>query len=408
MIGRNPRVSSLLRAGVALATGFVWSSQTAFAQEMDFKGLVETEYRYFNETPSDPLQMGEGFSIAFEATFEVLWDRGDHNIVFTPFARSDPNDKERNHWDIRELRYEGVFDKFELRVGLDKVYWGVTEFVHFVDVINQTDLVENIDREEKLGQPMVNVAVPTQFGTLDFFVLPRFRERTFPSIEGRPRVDLPIDTSRAFYENKDRDEHVDYAARWSHFIGDFDLGLSYFKGTGRDPIFTLDPFAPGGPVLVPTYVQTEQFSIDAQATFDAWLFKAEALTRQETLDEYILASGGFEYSFYGVRGTAADLGLIAEYVYDDRGNAAPQPFNNDVFFGLRLALNDEPSTAILAGLGRDLDTGALSVRIEAERRLGSDFFITAELQITTNVPDTDPLASFEDDDFLQVRLTRYF
>ncbi len=398
--------TALLTCG-ALALGAMQTG-AAIAQEVDLKGYFEPEYRYFRETGSDVRQSEGGLSFAAEATIEIEWDRGDHNIIFTPFARIDAQDAEREHWDIRKLRYEGVFDHFELRVGLDKVYWGVTEFAHFVDVINQTDLVESIDGEEKLGQPMVNLTVPTNLGTFDLFLLPRFQERTFPSVTGRPRLDLPVDTARAFYEHGDGDEHTDYAVRWSHYFGDIDIGLAYFKGTGRDPLFTPDFAAPGGPVLVPTYVQIEQHSIDIQATLGAWLLKFEGLTRDERDAEYNLAAGGFEYSFYGVRGTAADLGLVAEYLHDDRGRTAPQPFNNDLFTGLRLALNNEHSTAFLAGLGRDLDTEALSFRIEAERRLGADFFATAELQILTNVPDTSPLASFEDDDFLQIRLTRYF
>lgn len=95
----------------------------AMAQDIDSKGYIEPEYRWFNETPSDPRQSDGGFSIAGEMTFEIEWDRGDHNIVFTPFGRIDARDEEREHWDIRKLRYEGVFDHFELRVGLDKVYW---------------------------------------------------------------------------------------------------------------------------------------------------------------------------------------------------------------------------------------------------------------------------------------------
>lgn len=393
---------SMLLAAIGLA-----SPSAAGAQEFDFKGYIEPEVRWFSETPSDPQQYESGFSIAAEATFEIEWARGDHNIVFTPFGRSDEEDAERNHWDIRKLRYEGVFDKFELRIGLDKVYWGVTEFAHFVDVINQTDLVESIDGEEKLGQPMINVAIPTELGTLDFFVLPFFRERTFPSVTGRPRIDIPVDTSRAFYEHSDEDEHIDYAARWSHYFGNIDIGLAYFDGTGRDPLFTPD-ITPDGLVLVPTYVQVEQASIDLQATLDAWLLKFEGLTRQEAGKEYSMAAGGFEYSFYGIRGGAADLGVVAEYLYDNRGADAPQPFNNDIFMGLRLALNDEQSTAMLAGFGRDIESQALSFRIEAERRLGEDFFISAELQVLTDVPGTSPLASFEDDDFVQVRLARYF
>lgn len=406
-MSQSPPQKAALLACSALAASALWAG-AAGAEAFESKGSIEAEYRWFNETPSDPQQSDGGFSLAGEMTFELEWGGRDHNIVFTPFGRIDAQDDERQHWDIRKLRYEGVFNRFELRIGLDRVFWGVTEFAHFVDVINQTDLVESIDGEEKLGQPMVNVTVPTRLGTLDFFILPYFRERTFPSATGRPRIDFPVDTSRAFYEHGDGDEHTDYAVRWNHYFGDIDIGLAYFEGTGRDPLFTPDFAAPGGPVLVPTYVQIEQASIDVQATRGAWLLKFEGLVREEAGDDYSLAAGGFEYSFYGLRGGSADLGIVAEYLHDDRGAASPQPFNNDLFAGLRLALNNEQSTAVLAGFGRDLETEALSFRIEAERRLGADFFVTAELQILTDVPDTSPLASVEDDDFLQIRLARYF
>lgn len=404
---------NLFKISVLSAACAVALTSLAAAQDVDLKGFIEPEYRWFAEDPSDPRQSKGGFSIAAEATLEIEWDRGDHNIVFTPFGRIDAEDEERQHFDIRKLRYEGVFDHFELRIGLDKVFWGVTEFAHVVDVINQTDFVESIDAEEELGQPMVNLTIPTELGTLDIFVLPYFRERTFPSVTGRPRIDIRIDTSQALYEHADGDEHMDYAVRWSHYIGNVDIGLSYFEGTGRDPLFVMPAFiAPAEPTLVPYYAQIQQGSIDIQATLDAWLLKFEGLVRDEAGSEYILAAGGFEYSFYGLNtfwgGSGADLGIVAEYLYDDRGAASPQPANNDLFAGLRLALNDEQSTAFLAGLGRDLDTDALSFRIEAERRLGADYFLTVELQILTDIPDASPLASFADDDFLQIRLARYF
>jgi len=54
-------------------------------------------------------------------------------------------------------------------------FWGVTEFQHLVDIINQTDLVENIDTEDKLGQPMINLALINDWGTVDLFIMPYFR-----------------------------------------------------------------------------------------------------------------------------------------------------------------------------------------------------------------------------------------
>lgn len=35
-----------------------------------------------------------------------------------------------------------------------------------------------------------------------------------------------------------------------------------------------------------------------------------------------------------------DLGLVSELAYDDRGDSAATPFENDIMFGLRLAVND--------------------------------------------------------------------
>ena len=102
---------------------------------------------------------------------------------------------------MRELLYQRVFDQAELRVGIGRVFWGVTESYKLVDVINQTDLVENVDREDKLGQPLVNLTFVRDWGALDLYVLPGFRERTYPGREGRLRSEPLVDTNRATYES---------------------------------------------------------------------------------------------------------------------------------------------------------------------------------------------------------------
>ena len=63
--------------------------------------------------------------------------------------------------------YQRVFDGAELRAGIGRVFWGVTESYHLVDVINQTDLVENVDRKDKLGQPLVNFTLVRDWGALE-------------------------------------------------------------------------------------------------------------------------------------------------------------------------------------------------------------------------------------------------
>lgn len=63
--------------------------------------------------------------------------------------RWDLEDSERTHVDLRELYWRRSFASADLYIGLRKLFWGVTESVHLVDVVNQTDLVENTDTFER-------------------------------------------------------------------------------------------------------------------------------------------------------------------------------------------------------------------------------------------------------------------
>ncbi len=148
------------------------------------RGFIAPELRLFTETPSSSRQQDETLSIAGEITAQYLWDDNDQSFVFTPFVRLDQHDGERSHWDIREARCAYYGNGWEFRAGFDKVFWGVTEAVHLVDVVNQTDLIEDpIKQEVKLGQPMMRLRTVRSFGTLEALFLPYFRERTFPGRE---------------------------------------------------------------------------------------------------------------------------------------------------------------------------------------------------------------------------------
>ncbi len=228
----------------------------------ELSGYVAVEERLFFEEPLDPRQFADNLSLAVEPQYHVEWDDRNQELTFKPFARLDQHDAERTHVDIRELEWILARQAWELRVGVRKVFWGVTEAVHLVDIINQTDLVENPDGEDKLGQPMVNLALVRGWGTQDLFVLPWFRERTFPGIHGRLRNRLPVDTDQARYEEGAGRHEPDWALRWSHYIGNLDIGISHFSGTSRDPVFELGLNGAGETVLIPVYHHIDQTGLD--------------------------------------------------------------------------------------------------------------------------------------------------
>ena len=387
---------------------------------VELSGRFEIEPRGFTQSPAHPGQRRHGLSLAVQPEFHHAFDDGRQSLLFTPFLRVDTADHRRTHFDVRELLYQRVFDSAELRAGIGRVFWGVTESRHLVDVVNQTDLVENVDREDKLGQPLVNLALIRDWGTLDFFVLPGFRERTFPGREGRLRSEPFVDTDRATYESGAGRRRIDYAVRWSHAIGDFDVGVAHFHGTSREPRLRPLPVCadgrpasasgclPAGAVLAPRYEVVHRTSLDLQATRDAMLWKLEALHESGQGDAWIAWVAGFEYTWFGIGESGTDLGLLVEHLFDGRGGNAPQPLENDVFAGVRLALNDEAGTDFLAGVIADVEGDATTFSLEASRRIGERWKVELEARAWIGVEDGDPMFPLQRDDYVQLTLSRFF
>ena len=379
------------------------------AQALELSGDMSVEGRLFAKDALYDDQKRDNGSFAFEPEFYHEWPSSPNfSFTFVPFFRVDSADSERTHVDIRELNFLMVGSPWELQVGIGKVFWGVTEFVHLVDIINQTDLVENIDGEDKLGQPMVHLSYPGDLGVLDFFLLPYFRERTYPGREGRLRPPVKVDTDNPEYENGAEENHVDFAVRYSQVFGLGDMGIYYFRGTSREPILIPSLNNKGKSVLLPFYDQIDQVGLDLQLVTGNWLWKLESLYRDETDDDFWAATGGFEYTFVSIADSMMDLGFITEYSYDDREDEATTPFQNDLLFGLRLGVNDASSTELLAGISFDLDDSGSILQIEASRRLTDNMKLFLEAWSFFDLDERQTyLYSIRDDDFVRLQLFYY-
>lgn len=382
----------------------------AHAGDWDVGASLGTEARWFTQDAAYPGQSDDvQTSLILEGDFRWRSEDRRHQWVFVPWARLDSVDDERSHFDVREAYYRYSGDTVTLEAGAIKVFWGVTESRHLVDIINQTDAVEDSDGEDKLGQQALRVSWQRDWGLLEAYLLPGFRERTFAGVDGRLRGPLPVDADSALYEHDDEDEHVDFAARWSHFIGDWDIGIAAFHGTSREPTLRL---APEADRFLPHYSVISQVSADVQLTRGAWLWKFEGLVQDGHGDTFGALVAGVEYTFYGVTRSGADFGILAEYLQDGRSDdftIAPQTaFQNDLFLGGRLAMNDFADTSLLGGAVVDLENGSTALLMEAERRIGSNYFVELEGRFTTNIDEADPLFAVESDDSITLRLTRYF
>ncbi len=372
----------------------------------ELSGNVSLQTRLFPNSPADPRQEHNDVSGAGEIEWYHEFASGS-SITFTPFLRLDSADSERTHWDLREAKYLYLAESWELVLGVGKVFWGATEFVHLVDIINQTDLVESLDGEEKLGQPMIHFSVLRDWGVIDAFVLPWFRERTFAGEDGRLRPSFLIDTDRSRYESGAEQTHPDLALRYSQTFGDVDAGMYYFTGTGRAP--TLLPVIEGSElVLIPYYEQIQQTGLDIQMVAGNWLWKGEALYRRGQGHPFAATTFGFEYTFYGIGDSQMDLGLLGEYVFDDRATEFASPYNNDIMAGMRLAVNDAAGTEILMGVIKDVKLSSQFYSVEAGRRLGENWKLTLDILLFADIEQTDPAYGMRYDDMVKVEMVYYF
>jgi hypothetical protein len=397
-MGRHSRLSAIAALALFLAGPGPVAGQ-------DLTGAVVFEGRLFTQDALREDLPGRNASLALELEWHRTSADRRHVFAFAPFVRVDQHDRERTHWDVREASWTYVGRGWELRAGVRKVFWGVLESNHLVDVVNQTDLVEDLDGEAKLGQPMVNLAIVRPWGTVDLFALIGFRERMFFGRAGRPGLPFPIDVDRSVVEGR---HDVDWAARWSRPLGRFDVGVSHFHGTSRDPRF-VGRTGSGAIALVPVYDVIDQTGVDLQMTQGGWLWKLEAINRAGQDRRFAAAAGGVEYTFANLRGSGFDLGVLLEYSLDERRREALTPLQDDIFFGARLAFNDVRSTEILAGASVDRTTGASFVNVEASRRFGERWTLDLALRSFVAIPPSDRfLSGVRRDDYVQAAWAFHF
>ena len=414
------RISLYLGAVWILALIFAAGACAEIGIDRDFSGRINVESRWF---PRSGVFSGQGaHAIGFVVLPKLyLADAEGRSFTLSPFFRYDNADSRRTHADLREA-YFLVFGEigngeWELRVGIDQVFWGVTESQHLVDIINQIDLVEHPNGETKLGQPMVNITYSSDWGIVEFFVLPYHRARTFPGESGRLRLPLVVGDEQVEYESEG--EHLDFAGRYSQSFGAFDVGLSVFNGTSREPFLMPGANSSGAPVLIQHYDQIRQFGLDAQLTVGSWLFKVEAIQRAGDRnligmeEDYVASVFGGEYTFYSAFGSAVDVSLLGEWNYDGRGRNAtpsrsPNTLENDFFFATRLAFNDVQSTEIVASILGDAGRATRALSVELDRRISDQVSLNLEAIHLLSIDRADIHYDTRRDSFIDLRLMYNF
>lgn len=347
--------------------------------EVSTSGYVALEPRVYDSSGRFPGQDHQQ-SLALVVNPEWRWGGlfSAHQFRFAPYLRKTWGD-DYDLLDVRQGFWRYNARNLSLLVGVDTVFWGVAESRHLVDVINQPDLQANLEGEEKLGQPMVQLSSTRSWGTLSYYLLPYFRDREFPDPDSRVLLRPPVPVRSARYESGAGEHRLDQALRFSKTRDGWDAGIYLFNGTARDPAFL--PIQ-GGAALRPFHEVINQVGVDIQHTSDSLLWKFEGLYRNGSLDTFYATVAGFEYTLFQVADSSSDLGLLVEHLWDDRSDDAPPTiYQNDLFLGTRLAVNDPQDTTFLLGVIHDLEQSEALLSLEAERRLPAGFSVNVDAKV---------------------------
>ena len=377
-------------------------SKHSLALEYKSYGYIQPEFSYFLDGKGRHNQSKDKPSIFGQATFITYVQDDAAKITMNAIGRYDDKDNNRTYFDLQKFKYEYFLDDATISIGNDIVFWGVNESFHVVDIINQSNIAENLAGTKKLGQPMLALSLYKEIGDINLYIMPYFRERIFPGNKGRPRYAAEIDKDSVTFESSEKEKRIDLAIRFSKVIDDFDIGISHFRGNARDPELNVDQSTLK---LNPYYPILSQTSIDIQATKESWLYKLEALTGKIESENHVRAAGGFEYTFYGINDTSQDLGIVAEYLFDDRNS---NPFNNETALAIRWTKNDINSTALLAGAYLDLRGDSNRFFCEYEKRLKDDLKLFLDASLNGHINSNDFTYAFKDDSSLTIKIAKYF
>lgn len=372
--------------------------------------------------------------------FDANWNDGRDRVSVQPYARVDFLGS-FSRFDFNHAYYLHTAENWDVLVGVQTVSWGVVESQHLVDVVNQVDLGGDIDQEDRLGQPMVNLnLVSADYGTLSLYGLFGFRERDHPNVKDRVRQAIAVSDDLATFDGEDWERHLGFAARYrnSFSLGDggLDVAVSYFYGHSREPrlVPVLPAAPPGGippggippggippgavlpggvpagvtPQVRPHYDRIHQGAVELLYALQDLQLKFEGIWRHANDEDFFAFVGGFEYTLPNLFGFV-DIGILAEYLHDHRSdNQPPTIFEDDVFAGVRIVFDDVGSTRLLAGVVIDVSDGGQLAALEFERRLRDDLLLSADARFAADIPATQPFAFLNNEAFVQAKLTKFF
>lgn len=349
------------------------------------------------------------------------------------YGRLDQQDPARTILVVEEAWAQWKFKPFKLKVGFDLLNWTATEAFHPADIFNSRNLDSDLQNYEKVGEPMVSLAVKTPVGRFTLYHMPTFVQPILPSPASRlsfsPGQELGVSRLDVSGKLTDRWFAPQFGLRWRYAFDNADISMHaiHHQDRSQPSVIILDN-APSA-----LFQTVTQIGGTYQHVVEAFVLKLEAAWRifHKPSDEeqgILFLDGsngrpdhgrvafGLEYGLSHEAGSESTLLLEAQSLVGTSRETASMldTFQADVLVGYRFAFNDASSTSfIISGIADVEHLDEFIGSFSCERRFGETWIAKVSVRVLhTGDPvsqlEAKPLQRLRESDYVGLQLTRHF
>ncbi|MFK7835026.1 MAG: hypothetical protein AB8B60_02290 [Sulfitobacter sp.] len=432
--------------GAALLTAAVLAAPAAQAETpLNLSGQLNLGYRYYVDDGQYQGQADAGFYPFVGFQLNGGFDLGAGEVVFQ-FSGLNDDDNDRSVFSIQKAFYARAFDNWDLVVGYNVENWGVSNGRTIVNVLNAKDRANQVNSSNFIGTPMVNANIFTGVGTFSFYALAGDVQDNFGGRATRQRGPFYTNEDFARYED---DNSIDLALRFTNNYaignGSLDIGASIYHGTSRQALrlpgcitgergvtaevceqFNRDVLAAyeaganivdsaiaagagGITAFTPYYHEIRQVGLTAVYAQGNTRLQFEGFVREAAGETFGAAIVGGEQAFKNFLGGDGTMRVALEYHYDDRSDRQPIViFDDELFLGLNYAPNDTNDSKYEIGVFYDLEKASKVYSFAMSRRVGDRVRVAFKANHTTASNARDPLATVNNNSWLQLTVSTFF
>jgi len=380
---------------------------------------IALEAQHFIEAPKEKnmqnLTLSTNLNLEYKEDALTLRSKLKAQADYSDFATSQKN--ERSYLRLDELYGQYDFLDDQIVVGKSIRFWGALELRNITDGFNPTELRDDPFAMDKLG--VWNASYAHYFDTSELSIIAKLYEPQ-REMAGYPYVyyyfpsqinSLPNQYSNSLKSEKSQTRPSLYLKYSGTTEGDYSIDYAFIFQNGYDSQRYFSSSVLGDAITnIPykTQLQENAYLVNKFSTYNtmvlgATLYKLEALYADvidnEEISDYMHIGLGVEHTLYGVYENA-DLALLLEYynysTFEDGKRddlALFELFQNDLFVGLRLSLNDAKESKITTGAIIDMEYDEQVYYIEYESRLNDIFVLDFDYRYIA--PSPSDLTAFK-------------